>query len=117
MRLKAFILVICAVIVSLMTGLFYVQANRIFEGKAKEIEAIHRAAVIHYASTLIEARKYLLTTFRQDIDRDNRLSKMLLIAEGDKRLGQVKAEVKHFQARTGCDIADLVYLNTASPLF
>lgn len=117
MNLKAFVIGLCAVIMSLLTVVLYVQMTRVFGTRAQEIEAIHRAAVIQYARTLLESRKDLLSTFREDLGHDGRFAKEYILAVSDGSLGQIKHKIELFRKRVGCDFVDLVYLSKGEALF
>ena len=48
--LKAFILSLCAVIIVVITGFFYLEANRVLGRRFEEIDAIHSKSVVEYAA-------------------------------------------------------------------
>ncbi len=117
MRLKIFVITISIGVVVLFTGLFSLKAGQILGDRSHEVEVIHREAVTKYSRTLLEAKKYLLSTYQEDVDKENRLSKMFLLAQNDKNLIRIRGEIVKLKNRTGCDLADIVYLTDGSAIF
>ncbi|MBI4402600.1 MAG: hypothetical protein HY537_00475 [Deltaproteobacteria bacterium] len=100
-RLNTFILLISSLVISVITVVYYIKTKAVLEGKFAELESAQRQSIIDYATTVLQARKNLLTIYQENIDPDNRLAKLVLLGAGKQ--AQARRLLDQFKTRSRCD--------------
>jgi len=108
MKLRTCILLFSGAIVTGVMGLFYFQANALLGGKVRELEAIHLRSVKEYTGSLLEARRYLLAAYSEEINKSNELSRLYLLARRPDAKTKVAAMLKQIHEKTKCDVVDVL---------
>ncbi|MBI4404407.1 MAG: hypothetical protein HY537_09615 [Deltaproteobacteria bacterium] len=106
-KLNSFILIISGLIISAVTVVYYIETKQVLAKKFTELEAAQRQSVIEYAVTVLQSRKHLLTVYRENIDPNNQLAKLVLLRTHKQPQGQKLLE--QFKAHSHCDYVDVVH--------
>lgn len=111
MTLRSFLLLISAAMWVIVMGLFYLQAHHILEKGFRELERVHVDTVRQSADSILQARKYTLSTYRALLENNDDLSKTLIIAGAFRKPHLIEQKVKQLHSRLPFDVVDIVLRN------
>ncbi len=82
MSLRNFLIAVCVSIGVGVSLFLFLVTSRVTKSRMAEMESLYESSVLNYATTVLLAKRYLLTTYLDTMSRDKTVARALILSQG-----------------------------------